>query len=185
MTKIKIVKEDIDVGYPIHSEKSIIDLLYKKYSNENGLKLSNMYIFKSDWESDFFVQKYNKYSYEFEIKISRSDFFHDFKKVKKHSILKEGRYNDTIRVDVENYRDHPTRPNKFYYVVPYNLIKIEEIPSYAGLIHIVGNELITVKEAPFLHKEKLDLRLSLCMKFYYNWITEKEKVKKLERKLKK
>jgi hypothetical protein len=173
-------------NYPIHSEKTIIELLYKKYKNENGLKLSNMYIFKSDWESDFFVQKYNNYTYEFEIKISRADFFHDFKKVNKHCILKEGKYvSYKDKNNVESYKEHPVRPNKFFYVVPYNLIKVEEIPPYAGLIHVVGNELITIKEAPFLHKEKLDLRLSLCMKFYYNWCNEKEKNRKLEYKVKK
>jgi hypothetical protein len=100
---------------------------------------------------------------EFEIKMSRSDFFADFKKVNKHL-----RYSGKL---VEASPDPQTvlfyntvRPNKFYYCCPNNLIKAEEVPLYAGLIYFTKFELQghnqpyvefkIIKKAPFIHHEK-------------------------------
>ena len=48
-------------------------------------ELNNSYVF--DWESDFFSITTSGYAYEVEIKLSRSDFFADFKK-DKHKLFK-------------------------------------------------------------------------------------------------
>lgn len=157
------------------TERTIQDLLNAKYVGNCKYKVPNIYVFKEDWESDFFVQKQNWYCYEFEIKISRSDFFADFKKTTKHDILKNGRYFST------NWHEHKYRPNKLYYVVPYNMISLDEVPIYAGLMYVVDGMIITAKEAPFIHKEKLRFEDKLCHKFYHYWMDSKIKIREMNR----
>ena len=58
-------------------------------------------------------------------------------------------------------------PNRFYYCAPKGMIKVHEVPSYAGLLTIENNSIVCVKTAPFIHKNKLDLTKILLNKFYY------------------
>ena len=76
-------------------------------------------------------------------------------------------------------------PNKFYYAVPENLVTIDEIPKYAGLIYIKTtitrhwdslHETYTdkpdytyyvAKHAPFLHKNVKDHKADLLAKYYF------------------
>lgn len=164
------------------SEGIIIMALNSLFIGNSKFKVPNIYVFKHDWESDFFVQKQNGYSYEFEVKISRSDFFNDFKKTAKHSILKESKYEDVFtdyaKNDLGNYekvlkkeiKNWTKKPNKFFYVVPENLISVNEIPEYAGLYYFKNGSLTKIKDAPFLHKEKLKFENDLCHKFYNYWM---------------
>ena len=74
----------------------------------------------------------------------------DFKKEKHKLMLEKASVIDSNINDVWYYT-----PNYFYFVVPLNLVSIDEIPEYAGLIYI--NELLgfeTIKKAPLLHKIK-------------------------------
>lgn len=154
------------------SEAKIQQLLNYKYSQNAKYKIPNIFAF--DWESDFFIQKENGYCYEFEIKISRSDFFADRKKIEKQKILTTGfNYNNSIC----------KRPNKFFYIIPDGIIKLEEIPSYAGYMSINNGTIITIKEAPFLHKEKLDFSKNFCFKFYNKWISSKIEINSLSREI--
>ena len=76
-----------------HSESSIQKNLEKRYDLNNvKYTAGNLYLFRHNWETDFLVVQKNGYCYEIEIKISRSDFFNDFKKKDKHTILNEGVY---------------------------------------------------------------------------------------------
>lgn len=56
-------------------------------------------------------------------------------------------------------------PNQIYYAVPAGLIKLEELPPYAGLIEI-GDYTQIIKRAPYMHKRKMDLDKILLKKFY-------------------
>ena len=180
-----------------HSEKSIQALLERRFDSGNiRYTVPNLYLFRHDWETDFLVvQRTSSYCYEIEIKISRSDFMNDFKKVDKHSILKEGTYMkkkyrypinpETGKKYSEKYyapEKWDFRPNKFYYCVPENLIKKEEVPEYAGLMYVTPMGIITVKEPRFLHKEKLNLENKLCDKFYYYWKDTERDVALLEKR---
>ena len=151
-------------------------------------------------ESDKLIWTKSGYIYEFEIKISRSDFKNDFKHKKdKHIILKgptdeeqlmpsfyesyewnkhlyksidecKARLEPTDQYYIANHR----KPNFFYYAVPDGLIKEEEVPEYAGLIYIPedNESMRIIKKAPQLHKEKYtDAQLNLAPKFYYNFVT--------------
>jgi hypothetical protein len=176
-----------------HTEGSICDLLNDKYTGNCRYKVANIYVFKGNWESDFFVQKDNGYTYEFEVKVSRSDFLSDKKKVQKHSILQTGKYTnkstlhtwnkETRQYDKEDKIqeiEHAIRPHKFFYVVPGGMVTVEEVPSYAGLMYATDTSIETIKEAPFLHKETLNLGNRLCPKFYSYWIIAKQKIRSLE-----
>jgi hypothetical protein len=110
------------------------------------------------WEADLVSVTASGFIHEFEIKISRSDFFADQKKTDKIDTLLTGQRDRGFfapqRVDAE-------RPNFFWYVVPKDLIALTEIPSYSGLIYISeGRDSYTypsvIKDAPRLHKEKIN-----------------------------
>jgi hypothetical protein len=128
----------------------------KSFITQPRWKLLNLYVF--DWESDLLFLTKSDYFYEFEIKVSRADFKNDFKKVNKHEVLK----------DSNNHR----KPNYFIYAVPEGLIRVEEVPEYAGLYYIMKNGYYKrIKDAPQLHKTKVDLNsLNLLDKFYFNMI---------------
>lgn len=115
--------------------------------------LNNVYMF--NWESDLFAISTSGYVVEIEVKISRSDFFADFKKAK-HALF-------------NTFQDKPDKPNKFYFACPEGLIKPYEVPAYAGLIYVHNEGYVSytvVKTAPFIHKVKLDLESKLLSKYY-------------------
>ena len=123
--------------------------------------LDGLYVF--EWESDKLLWTKSGYIYEFEIKISRSDYKNDFKhKVDKHAILgcditnqpympdlfKHYEWNKQYYLDFEDYKKklsensrdlakNHRKPNYFYYAVPEGLIQPIEVPPYAGLIWIL------------------------------------------------
>ena len=162
--------------------------------------LENLYVFR--WESDKFIETRSGLIYEFEIKVTRSDFKNDFKKEDKHVIL-EGKKEYIPAYDkvldrwkmmhdkyyrTENFK----KPNYFYYAVPEGMLTKDEVPEYAGLIYVLpepedgrwvdkdgrwcGNGFYVVKNAPKLHNTKYtDEELNLPEKFYYNMLSWKDK----------
>lgn len=184
-----------------HTEQSIVDLLNGRYTNGAKYKASNIYVFRDDWESDFFMVNTGGYTYEVEIKVTKSDFKADAQKVDKHNILKNGTYPSKTgyyRADVPSsskdgidwvttQKPWDRRPNKFFYAVPEGMIDPADVPDYAGLMYARETDIITVKEAPFIHREKLRLEAVLCMKFYVYWQnnlrTEKYVVPELRREI--
>lgn len=123
-------------------------------------QISNSYIFR--WECDFFAVARSGYSYEVEIKVSRSDYFADFNKEEKHRALawKEDLYvrrtyvcdgiSDRVKQMIlsGHWNQYPlqsrikilpieqVRPNKFVFAVPEGLVDASEVPDYAGLMYI-------------------------------------------------
>lgn len=168
------------------TEELIQDCLRRNFLSFSTKKYEIFGRFVYDWESDYLAITKSGYAYECEIKISRSDFFNDSKKVDKHIIL-------------EGKDEKRQRPNYFYYAVPEGLLKPEEIPDDYGLIYVHTGFVDIVKPAKLLHKEKVDIcGLNLIDKFYYgmwdyidkyrktdvNEIKEcKNRVRKLEKEL--
>lgn len=139
-------------------ESNDIDRALRSYfNNQYTYRLSNAYVFKYDWESDFFCINRTGYSFEVEIKVSRSDFKADFKK-EKHRLFVEKPVNSLL-------------PNKFYFAVPDGLVTIDEVPEYAGLITVKNGHILILKRAPFIHKNKYDFRRKLCDKFYNKYLS--------------
>lgn len=146
------------------SEKSFQLLLYS-YLIDRPYNFINTYFFGN--ESDFLSFTTAGYLYEYEIKISRSDFFVDFKKPRFKTLSKV-----FSGANGANLRSEKKIANRFYYVVPEGLIKLSECPDFAGLICINGNKVTEVKKAPLIHRTMHDKNL-LYNKIYhvYNWYT--------------
>lgn len=140
----------------IWNEYKIQQILCLYFLSKNSKKYELLNLFVYDWESDYLAITHSDISYECEIKITRQDFLNDSKKRNKHLIL-EGKDNNIIG------------PNYFYYAVPENLINIDEIPSYAGLIYVFPFGIQIMKAAPKLHNKKFDYQQAKLMdKLYYN-----------------
>lgn len=113
------------------------------------------------WECDVAELTSAGYLVEFEIKMSRSDFWRDSKK------------SGYVREDPNDWKTskrttkhelcasgHKRAPNRFYFAAPEGLLSVEDIPSWAGLIEVGRYREIdwphctVLKRAPLLHKEK-------------------------------
>ena len=138
-----------------------------KYFMKYDYPMMNSYVF--DWESDFFCMSKAGYSYEIEVKSSRSDFLADKNKTDKYEILeaegtfikKEKHYHpktpvingkrwghgvkplcDPCATNIAIIQSNKKRPNKFIYACPKDMISEDEIPEWAGLLYvdIVGKD---------------------------------------------
>lgn len=147
----------------------MLKAVHNYFATDYKYCLKNSFIFRYDWESDYFCVNKQDYSFEVEVKISKADFKNDFKK-DKHKLFAE---KDTKRLI----------PNRFYYAVPKGLINESDVPEYAGLITVEGSHATIVKRAPFIHKKKHDYRKVLCDKFYYKWLQQKKNLQIIEHDL--
>lgn len=110
------------------------------YEKGNILQIAG-YCGMGVFNPDIFIITKSLLAIDVEIKVSKSDFKADFKKGVKHLYLKNG-------ISKQAY---------FYYAVPFGLIKLEEIPKYAGLIYVDGNRVEVIKKAPRLHNKKIEI----------------------------
>lgn len=97
------------------------------------------------YECDLFQLSKTGYVTEYEIKVSRADFFNDFKK---NGGAKHKPYASN------QILSH--RPNRFVFVVPEGMVKEEEVPDYAGLLYFKKdyNWFDYKKGGKLLHKTK-------------------------------
>lgn len=153
------------------SESLIQDVLSERFLSQSSKKYELFNLFVYSWESDYLCITKTGYIHEIEIKISREDFFNDFKhKDEKHKLLKENNKDNNL-------------PNYFYYCVPKDLISIDEIPEYAGLIYVINEHFINiVKPAPKISQNKPILEsFNLVDKFYYNMSSWRQKALKIQK----
>lgn len=99
-------------------------------------------------ECDVISISKSDYIYEYEVKISKSDFKRDFIK-EKHSFMLNEKSTYKRKGEIL-YRI----PNYFYFVTPTELISIEDIPEYAGLIYTDGVNFEIIKKPKLLHNTK-------------------------------
>lgn len=130
------------------TEQSIIkELALWVDDREYPYQVPNAFIY--GWESDYWALDIGGIAKEFEIKISRSDYFNDAKK-EKHQSDKGANY--------------------FYYVCPKDLIKKTEVDKRYGLIYVWENGHVSVEKKPRrLHDRKFDNWQLLANKMYYRW----------------
>jgi hypothetical protein len=146
------------------SRKSSIKKVKRDNTSSNNISaLLSMYLYEKQHspittrfqgcglsECDVISMSKSDYIYEYEIKISRSDFKADFKKQKHSMILEKQFINESYSDNLNCYT-----PNYFYFVVTENLVSVDEVPYYAGLIYVKENGVLdTIKKAPLLHKTK-------------------------------
>lgn len=130
-----------------YTEKSIQSIFFDNFVRDNRAHPKFRFccpnITTSGGEADLIAVRPSGFVEEFEIKISRSDFKHDAKKRWKHVSYGErlnGSYNWPV--------------NRFWYLVPKDLVSVEEVPEYAGLMYVNGDT-ITIEKWPVdLHKNK-------------------------------
>lgn len=94
-----------------------------------------------DWECDLFSVNKAGMTYEFEVKISRSDFLRD-KKKRKWTMYK--------------YKNEKRLPNYMIYVCPSGLIGIDEIPDFCGLFYYENGGLTPIKPPKQIHNTVKD-----------------------------
>jgi hypothetical protein len=110
-------------------------------------QLSTVFIYK--WESDYWAMTASGETREFEIKVSRSDYFADAKKDKHNG--NEG-------------------ANYFYFVTPKDLIRKEEVPGKYGLIHIHEDGFAEVVKKPQrLNGNTFEKWKMLAVKMYWRY----------------
>ena len=116
---------------------------YRQYRDTLPMMLCNIYFFRW-WESDVLYVTRSRYVWEYEIKLSHSDFLHDSKKAKKHLSMSNG-----------------NGPARFYYFCPRDVISVDEVPDHAGLLWLIPEEqwvwkrVAVMKEAPQRKTNKL------------------------------
>lgn len=134
-----------ETAVPIEAKKitasDIQQMICKMEVMRYNLPAENVKYLISDWELDVISLNKRNYLTEYEIKLTRSDFKADFKK-KKWRIFS----NPNGFLKCANY---------FYYVCPENLIKVDELPPFAGLIYF-NKGIGVIKKAPIIHRHKWD-----------------------------
>lgn len=166
------------------NEKRIQSTLYD-FLTRRGLKLAcPNYTPAGWWECDLFAVTDSDYFVEYEIKISRSDFFNDAKKedqsrasrvLQRQGLPAPTKHTKLASKDVVG-------PSRFFFVTPAGMLKDEEIPEWAGLIEISdsGSRLRASikKPAPQLHREKVKPEVvQHCQSvFYYRFWNLREKI---------
>ncbi len=177
------------------NERNIVRSLvsHRWFIQKFNVMMPNCYI-ASDNECDLFCIQQNMISHEFEVKISRSDFLKDSKKmIQYREIDRENSdlfYGDEWERWVANGRkegEEPWKmnkidaygegygtPNYFWYVFgPEVKFSDEEIPEWAGVIKISKTGFISFhKKATMIHKKKIDsdLYVKVLKKGYSRYI---------------
>ena len=141
------------------TEKQIQKELINEFIHIRKHKLcaSNVYLY--NWESDLITINRSNYVTEYEIKCNKWDYLKDFEKEDKHKSF-------------QLLQNLTGLPNYFYYVCPGDMIKIEDVPEYAGLIYIKNwhKPVLVVKKAPILHEEKFNRYEEIAIKLMYKLI---------------
>lgn len=99
------------------------------------------------------------YMQEFEIKVTKADFWND---ANKHRMVKALGSQMFLKHQLLAMGWHEG-PSVFYYCIPEGLIPIEDVPSWAGLIEVASRngrlyERIA-RRAPKLHTKKADPKI--------------------------
>jgi uncharacterized protein RhaS with RHS repeats len=168
------------------TEESIVsEYIRMVFKDKNSTKIFPN-IFIDRFECDLLELTKSGYLYEYEVKISKSDFKADANK----KTYKTTKYNEIKSGNRVNY---------FYYIVPENLIQISDLPEFAGLVYAKKisvryysddrgyyNEdrirFETIKNAPKLSVNKISEKRAskLLDSIYYRFHSYRIKLKELK-----
>jgi len=99
-------------------------------------------------------------------------------------IIRKIDYNNTFLVNLANnvnFRKNKL-PNRFFYLTPKGLLNKKEIPDYAGLLEYDEGEIIQIKSAKWLHKNKYNYDKIMLDKYrwrYENMKSENESLRRI------
>lgn len=112
------------------------------------------------WECDVFELTKAGYFREYEIKVTRGDFFRDAEKARTR--LGSGLLSTATKYEDMTNPAQANRPTRFWYVTPPGLLKLDEVPEWAGLYECDleaaakhRGSLNELRAAPKLHGEPL------------------------------
>lgn len=124
------------------STKEIQAAIGKRQALRNHIVCENISpLFK--WEMDVMSVSQSGRMYEFEVKISKSDFKADAKKRKD--------YFYSEKTIVKQWA-----PNFFSYACPAGMLTINDIPPFAGLYYFENGEITEVRAPRLLHNSTHD-----------------------------
>jgi|SRR6185503_13322452 len=133
------------------ADRIILHLLKHGRKDPNEIMIPNFY--HGMYEMDVFKLMSTGYVVEYEVKISRADYYNDFKKMREHWFINPpeyGRYTQVFKHDAIRVG---AGCNRFFFVTPTDLIKRHEVPGHCGLMYYSEEKIITIKPAPLIHKK--------------------------------
>ena len=145
--------------------------LYHKVVTPSDTAIPNFYP-KNWFECDMCRVTRAMFFYEYEIKITRSDFKADFRKGEVRCIRTGDTSPDYYKKHYKLEHGDPYGPSNFFFVVPEGLVELDEVPDHAGLIYVSESSFSIIKKAPRLHKEKvsreflLKMNSSFCFRYW-------------------
>lgn len=165
-----------DIPINLHEVTYALSIHFKHHE----IMAYNTYALQARLEADFLSVTKSGYVHEVEMKVSKNDFKADFKKVSgnslKHDLIKSGK--------LANY---------FWFCTPLNLLDLNDIPDYCGLIEFyIGKQnkiqLLVRRNAPKIHANKVkdSVKTAILRSMYYRaWATQRELACSLKKKRKK
>ena len=136
---MRLIEQTVRLKMNVLSEERVAKILMRHALDRQCIAIPNTKAIWKRFESDVIVISKSDSICELEIKLSRSDFLADKKKVSKHTRLLSGK----------------CPVNRFSYACPEGLIQLSDIPSYAGLVWIIDGMPVVQKKAPMLNSVKL------------------------------
>lgn len=161
------------------SERNIQEALYWMLHQRNNRYICPNFTPVGWWECDMFAITESGYWVEYEIKLCIPDFKRDHKKSRE--IWKP--WKPGVQQPMESEKKHNLMalgsdrgPSRFYYILPADMIKPEDIPEFAGLIEAWPNpnrsiSLMVKKKAPILHRTPAPQKVitQVHQSFYYRY----------------
>lgn len=162
--------------------RGITIMLYWKLRSSSDLLLPR-YTPKDWWECDLWRLTRAGFVDEYEIKLSVSDFNADAAKVQESRYqynAEEHRMLPTVRrVKHDILKGSDDGPNRFWYVLPVELVERVTIPDYAGLITVREHGALEEKQAPKRHSVKWSGdRARILETFYHRYWTHETRTNK-------
>ena len=155
------------ISPPLAKENDIQNGIWSSLSSAHIFCVPNVY-FYPDWESDLISVTNSGRVWEFEIKLSKSDYKRDFEK-RRHEIMDHNPYRGAYQ---------------FYYVIYGFDLSLDELPPYAGLMvasywrkynifypSVKKSSPRRSKTKKITDKQKLDLSRKLMFRYWDNRIT--------------
>lgn len=173
------------------TEESMINLVATNQSlfcTSYEIAVPNCYT-THDNEADLFCIRSSGFCDEFEIKLTRSDFFNDAKKsVNYRDCDWNGVDSDFLKNNPNWQREKLLAPwqklkhqalidgdmptNYFWYILKSGIVELTEVPEWAGVFFVNdAGELIRQRQPKRLHKEKLshEFRYKISRKLAYRY----------------
>jgi len=140
----------MDIEWALMSERSFRSIMIQRYTPTGW------------WECDVAEVTDAGYLREYEIKVSRSDFKADARKSSYVQMVPGDWRSQTKKTKHELLAERWKKgPSQFFFVCPENVLPVEIVPEWAGLIYVFRRgpthwpEERLIKPAPRLHREKV------------------------------